>query len=496
MILANRSSNRNFQTRLPVMKAAAERCCALILCCAGSLALPLTAAHARPAAATPVIFEPDMPLGGHDATTDGGRNETTVAVNPRDPSNLVAGFHDLVSPFHAQACRFASTRDGGRTWTLGGTAPLEANAVTCFDPTMAADARGNFYYSYGQFSVDAAGIETYDLLVAKSTDGGESFPTFTVAGRYGVVDPDKPVIAADAWSKSRFKGTLYLAFLDLLGYTGTEIRVVVSRDGGATWSAPVRISRTVPTGGDEGVHGPMPVVAPDGTVYVFYAEGIRRGRGPFSLKFASSADGGRTWSPPADVASGLPSPIGFKLRNSSPQFGTATLEGVSANSFPTAAAAADGTLYVAWVDFPNGSCIDLPGLPACTNSDVRLSVSRNGGRAWSPPVKVTDETNPTDQFLPWIAAHPGGVLSLVWLDKRLDSQNQNYDTFYTNTPDARVFLPNVRVSSESSIIGQATFIGDYNGLAVTEKEVFPIWGDLRSRDHVEIFTTRGTLAVP
>ncbi len=37
----------------------------------------------------------------------------------------------------------------------------------------------------------------------------------------------------------------------------------------------------------------------------------------------------------------------------------------------------------------------------------------------------------------------------------MDLDNENYDTFYTNTPDGKTFLPNVRISSETSIIGHA-----------------------------------------
>src|SRR5947208_16834257 len=111
------------------------------------------------------------------------------------------------------------------------------------------------------------------------------------------------------------------------------------------------------------------------------------------------------------------------------------------------------TLYVAWVDFPAGSC-EYTGFsrPPCENADVRLSLSRDGGESWTEPVKVSDDATATDQFFPWIAVHPDGLLSLAWADKRLDPQNIDYDIFYTNWRGDG-FLPNVRVTSDSSIPG-------------------------------------------
>src|SRR5262249_39253088 len=116
---------------------------------------------------------------------------------------------------------------------------------------------------------------------------------------------------------------------------------------------------------------------------------------------------------------------------------------------------------------------------ACSNADVRLSISRNGGKVWTRPVRVSDDTGTTDQVFPWIATHPDGLLSLAWIDRRLDPNNIDANTFYSNTSDGATFLPNVRVSSATSTVGIGKFIGDYIGLAATAGKVYPVWGDLR-----------------
>jgi hypothetical protein len=232
-------------------------------------------------------------------------------------------------------------------------------------------------------------------------------------------------------------------------------------------------------------------------VYVFYMVFplISPRTGPISIQFSKSSDGGVTWAPPASVASNLPSPGFFLLRNADPDFGILPGHSFLSNSMPSATIAANRTLSVTWVDFTAGSCTPLREQdiePACTNADVRLAVSRNGGSTWTSPVKVSDETNATDQFFPWIATHPDGSVSLMWMDKRLDPNNVNYDAFYTRTADGSSFLPNVRISTQTSLTGTLTFLGDYNYLAATADAAFPIWGDARS-GNVDVFVARGQL---
>jgi len=269
---------------------------------------------------------------------------------------------------------------------------------------------------------------------------------------------------------------------------------MVSRDGGKTWSTPVIVSRLVDVFSSQLVLDSLTVIAPDGTAYLVYHDfdtaAIRD-----SIKFVKSKDGGKTWSQPADVAANIPSPGLYQLDNGDPHFGTGSTFGVSASSYPTAAVAPDGTIYVAWADFAQGHCVPEPssGIPACYNADVRLSVSKDGGGSWSTPRKVNDDATSADQFLPWIATGPDGLLSLIWQDRRLDPKLIDYDLFYTNTADGRTFLPNVRVSSQSSNVDAAFFEGDYNNLAVTSEGIFPAWNDGRFNS-VQIFTARGTLA--
>ena len=297
--------------------------------------------------------------------------------------------------------------DGTRFWT---------SLTTCLGSMHPADDTGTFYFAYLDSHVTPEGfITTTDIRVARSTDGGRTFSEFSLpvigGEELGTPDPDKEWITVDTQPRSHFRGTIYLSYTDF-PTLDIMIKVMVSRDGRRTWSAPVIVSRSVSVFSPEGVQSSEPIIAPDGTAYVFYHD-FNNDTMRSSMKFVKSKDGGRTWSPASDAAADLPAPGFYLLDNGDPQFGTNKAFGVFVTSYPTAAVAPDGTLYVAWSDFPDGHCSPggMFGYITCVNADVRLTVSRDGGRSWSAPRKVHDDATTADQFLPWIATGPDGLLS-------------------------------------------------------------------------------------
>lgn len=174
-----------------------------------------------------ITFGPDG-LVIADQSSGISQTEPGIAVNPSNPQNLVAGFFEFPSRLTTSACRFASSTDGGHTWAAGGSMPLQDTGDFCSDPSISADATGSFYYAYAEFSSSRTFMAT--LLVAKSTDGGRTFPTFSIADP---ADPflDKPYLAVDTQPRSKFEGTVYVSF-------SGGVRMVISRDGGLTWSSP------------------------------------------------------------------------------------------------------------------------------------------------------------------------------------------------------------------------------------------------------------------
>jgi len=81
-----------------------------------------------------------------------------------------------------------------------------------------------------------------------------------------------------------------------------------------------------------------------------------------------------------------------------------------------------------------------------------------------------------------MVARQGGVVHIVWLDRRLDSNNVKYDVFYSSSDDGGVtFSANVRVTTASSNPQPVGFIGDYIDLdgASGPFQVQAVWTDRR-----------------
>ena len=202
-----------------------------------SLILPAAAQSLAPARGPRnITFGPDGVVIA-DQSSKLGQVEPGIAVNPAYPQNLVAGFFQRPSPFKGAPCRFAFTTDGGVTWSAGGSVPLQTNVDFCADPSIAADATGAFYYAYiDDISGKGRTVGNTNIQVAKSTDGGRTFPTFSIVDQG--VSNDKSYLTIDTQPRSRFNGTVYVAYTSL----GAGVRVAVSRDGGLTWSAPVAVT--------------------------------------------------------------------------------------------------------------------------------------------------------------------------------------------------------------------------------------------------------------
>jgi hypothetical protein len=223
-----------------------------------------------------------------DCEGTGAHNETTIAVNPRNPLNQIAGANDyqarpvgtsgLIQYYLEVFLRAHVTFDGGRTWT---TYPIDFSGYNVSsDPALAFDTSGNAYYAMlgAEAGQTATGSTTnYDLLVAQSRDGGETWskPARVAAGsgspRSVGIFNDKPYVAAwgngnaiVAWARFN-QGTQG-------SYISSPIYASVTHDGGANWSTPTEISGSsafcIGATGDDACdqdQGAVPVAATDGS---------------------------------------------------------------------------------------------------------------------------------------------------------------------------------------------------------------------------------------
>lgn len=307
-----------------------------------------------------------------DTTSDYyAQHETQV-----EPSSFAWG-RKIVTAFQsgrisnggAASLAFSTSSDAGEHWRSG-VLP-QGDYVIVSDSVVAYDS------IHGRWLVAAlgAGADLFDVYVVRSRNGltwGAPIP----AARDVNEDYDKEWLACDNGHASRFRGTCYLAYVD----TRTQwLAIRRSTDGGATWSASVRMPPGV-TGAT--FSGPMPVVRPNGDVVVPYTLYAPLSGGEDRIAAVISHDGGATFSAPIRI-SRLEYTEGIDIR---------------APAMPSVAADAAGKLYVVWADsrFRNDG----------TSTDVVLSTS-TADTTWTEPVKVPlGERGTVLEFIPAIAVDP------------------------------------------------------------------------------------------
>ena len=183
---------------------------------------------------------------------------------------------------------------------------------------------------------------------------------------------------------------------DTYGSSNTKDSSIIlfskSLDAGATWSAPKRINAVAGDciDSDNTVEGAVPTVGPNGEIYVAWA-------GPKGLVFNKSLDQGNTWLKNETLVTDIPGGWDY------------TIAGISrANGLPvTTCDLKTGTIYINWSDQRNGA----------TNTDVWLVKSNDGGKTWSAPKKVNDDTSNKQQFFTWMCLdQTSGYLYFVFYE--------------------------------------------------------------------------------
>jgi hypothetical protein len=381
--------------------------------------------------------------GAHIVTiTPSGQSgsEPAIAVNPKNPNQVVG----------AAGGRWAAySTDGGRTFTPVQPAGEEGRAGG--DVSLAFDDKGCVFLSF--LSI-ANGI-----WVRRSPDGGRTWDKDAVPVKVWKGDEpdialeDMPRIWADTQPASPHRGNLYVAWIE---WQIDKSIVLFSRsiDAGRTWSAPTRISTRAgwPRDDNGAVVGIIGTVAPDGTQYVIWNEGL-------NVTLAVSRDGGKTFEPSRPIFDVGP-----------PYFGGAGgIPGVSrAMGFPQIGVdAAHKTLYVTWSDFRHGDV------------DVFIARSADGGRTWTSPQRVNDDPihDGADQFLQWMAVDPtDGAVYVQFYDRREDPANRRTHVTLARSVDGGTTFVNYRWSDEA-FDGENAFLGDYEWLAAYGGRAFGIWAE-------------------
>lgn len=414
-------------------------------------------------------------------------NEPMIAVNPRDPLNLVAGANDYTGTVRDSWLGYYWSLDGGKTWGRGlvpgcpecprTTPPSPLTGYTVAgDAVVAFDEEGNAYLSGLVARRGGATFAGSALFVAKSTNKGESFDDI----RLVVVGDGTAAFHDKEWIATGPGGKVYIVWTMYTGSTVANIMFSRSDDAGAAWIPPVVVSNL--QAAEIGGQGAQPVVGSDGTLYVAWHDSGRSG-----VLVSKSGDDGETWSAPALAAAttAIPSPLpNSRYRQSMlPAFAIhRSLEG--------------DTLYAAWNDYRDG------------NSDILLVRSDDGGESWGEPVRVNDDEGEADQFMPAISVSARGAVGVMFYDRREDPENALVKVYYAHSDAGGAFvgIPLTDAAfdgdkSGGSFFGQVTmtggpFMGDYLGLADGPDYAVGIWADTRNSDDINTDLYIGRVRMP
>ena len=428
-----------------------------------------------------------VPLRGASASTtlsvganidvsneDTPQSETSITVNPNNAQMLVGGSNEIVR----LPMRGYFSGDGGKSWgavDLPLPPPATTNGVDFgSDPGVAFDTHGHVYYSYIVvfFNRTFASIQGTEMAVAKSSDGGKTWPQVTYfnfnsgSGKFN----DKPMLAVDTNPTSPYRDSVYVGWDTVTSGKSSandDLLFARSTDGGLTFSTPVALNN--PTGGPRQVIGADPFVGPNGEVYVAWHDVQHN-----LLMVNHSFDGGATFGQQQPIAA---TTVAF-------DDGIPAMASRRALLYPACDADRSGgsnrgTLYCSWMDET-----------ASNGTDIFVSRSTDRGASWGAPVRVNDDLAGVrkDQFNQWLSVDPAnGSVNLSWNDARNDPADIKTDIYFSQSTDGGLsFVPNVRVTTTASdesahnpCADAGNQYGDYEGIVAFAGNVHPIWTDGR-----------------
>jgi hypothetical protein len=450
---------------------------------------------------------------GSQTGCESAQNETTIATNPYNPKNLVAGSNDY-RVYNAREARndssgYAySTFDGGKTWTnvqlphltyqTGATGAL-SDMDSAGDPVVAFGPNNTVYYANIVFSRLNGGS---GITVSVSHNGGLTWEEPSVVQLDGV-NPDgtaadtnyfndKEWIAADPAS-----GTVYVTWTRFTynpsgSYVESPIVVKKSTDYGQTWSAMTRIAPSM-TGFHGGItaydQGSSPQVGNDGSLYVAYEASVcatvacNSANDHDAVVVATSSNGGKSFKN-AEASSDFDFPVNEDIGDSS-------LTGLNfrINSFPQLAydRVADH-LWITWADDRNGT---YDGFESVKTNGDNFVIGSSDGKQWSG---LTTVGTAQDEVFPGIAAVAGRVVvsyytrhydpNGIGLDYAMSSgwgRSVGAATVHRITTETE--NPNVQFVGIGLVSGetlQGEFIGDYTTVAMgADLKAHPCWTDFR-----------------
>lgn len=347
--------------------------------------------------------------------------EPSIAVNPEDPSQVVAG---------AVLDYVITSADSGKTWK---TDRLTSRYGVYGDPCIIPGEKGRFFYFHlsNPSGLGWAGDDILDRIVCQRlTKWGGQWDQGWGMGLNSSKDQDKEW---GVWDPINRRLVVTWTQFDVYGDEdpSCESNIMLSTSKkGKKWTEAIDIS-SVPgncidnSGTNEGA---VPAIFTDGSVCVawaldgnIYFKRMLTGKAGVMtvLEENIAVEGGADWAfdiPGLGRANGMP----------------ITLVDLSGGTN-------HGNIYINWADQRNGE----------DDTDVWVITSTDGGATWSDPTRVNDDPPGKQQFFTWMAVDQStGHLHCVFYDRRNHSDHAT-DVVVAHSKDGGKTWNN-QIVSESS----------------------------------------------
>jgi len=417
--------------------------------------------------------------------------EVDLAVNPKDPSNVVVASKDK-DPKASTNCVWAVsqvTKDAGKTWKtvyVGGDMANrvpEALPYECVtDPIMVFDSKGVFYYAlqiYNHSPREEPTVPVIDqptpdtgsaFILGRSRDGGLTYDHYAYqdvgAGDFYFLDYPRMLVSPTT-------GSIHTI---MNGYLGAPLPVGAPANAGSV-NAVIMTSRD----GGQTVDKPVVLTAPDSAQTVAFFSGFaatKEGVLYVTIQKAENSDAGEAtnvwiWKSTDDGRSFQEVGKAFQIHPTKRQHGDHEYRTPSFVEMAIDATRGNhsGRIYLFWPEWSEQ-----------TQSDVLSSWSDDGGKSWSTPINIATQVA-GDQLFMRPRVGPDGTVHVLFATQAY-SGGELLDQVHAWSKDGGFKWGNERLTNQSfdGDLGihqdGFPFIGDYNGLDVApDGTVHAAWGD-------------------